>query len=450
MRELKNTPKSKPYYEEESWKAKKVFEEFEKKQKSTFNYKHKNIHNNITHQNYSTNSGNEVIVKITGSGKNYESLKNHIDYISRDGSLDLESRDEEIFVGKSNLKEAYKSYDTNHKIPTKNEIKKMDIKEKRETINIIFSMKDHKNVSTKQIKEAAKNTIQKLYPNNYFLISMHNDTDNPHCHMCLKIVDDFGKRIDIRKSDINNIRSLFAKELNKLGVNAKATIKNKNYLATKEETHKNHHYKVLSFGEAHYKFDTKNEKSFYVRYKTKNDKEVEIWSKDLKRVIENSNLAIGDYARFAIVDNIPNSIIIKKDNEFYKKTSYSSKWDVSIKNKNEKILNAVQKLKTEYEKCDEPLNEIIEFGVANYKFDETQNKSFYVKLKNYNGKIFELWNKNLEKILESNKLKVGDKCLLKFDKEENRWNVISENKQSKNTINLNQEKEEKQQFTVKL
>ena len=188
------------------------------------------------------------------------------------------------------------SFNSFVEIPKTSEIKSLSLRGKRETLNLVFSMKDHKLAPGNKIKTAATQVIKKKYPDNYFVIAVHNDTDNPHCHICLKISDNFGVRINPNKKDLADLRKSFTLELNRLGIEATATIKRR----VGEREIKPHYYEVVSFGEANYKFDENGEKSYYVQYKTGSGKLVDIWSKDLQRVIEENNIHTGEFVRFAI------------------------------------------------------------------------------------------------------------------------------------------------------
>lgn len=182
--------------------AKKVFTELDKKQKNSYSYKNKigsykyySKQPIFSVKNY-TKKQTEVVIKITGSSKNFGSLKAHLKYISRNGELEIENSDENIFFGKDDLKNMSNSFNEIIEIPTENEIRNNSLKEKREVLHFVFSMKDYNDAPLKKIKEASIKTMQKIYPNNYFVIAMHNDTDNPHCHIAVKVRDKNGKRIN--------------------------------------------------------------------------------------------------------------------------------------------------------------------------------------------------------------------------------------------------------------
>ena len=334
---------------EGEWFAKKVFIQTSQKQNSSGAYRLKSAKRSYVP---SARKNTEVVVKITGSSTNFEKLKAHLKYISRNGNLEVESSDEEIFLGKDKLKDMGESFNSFIQIPKTSEIKSLSLKEKRETLNLVFSMKDHKLAPGAKIKKAAIQVIKKKYPDNYFVIAVHNDTDNPHCHVCLKMSNNFGERINPNKKDLADLRKSFALELNNLGIEATATIKRK----IGERETKPHYYEVISFGQANYKFDENGEKSYYVQYKTGSGKLVNIWSKDLQRVIKENNIHTGEFVRFAITGEEEVKVKfrkrVKRTNELgqsvydqivVEKTAFNKKWDASILDRAEKKLEPLVK-----------------------------------------------------------------------------------------------------------
>lgn len=89
---------------------------------------------------------------------------------------------------------------------------------------MVFSMKEHSTTPKEKLQQVVIATLKK-YIQTFFVLAFHGDTDDPHCHICLKVADKNGKRINLRKADIANLRVKFAKALNELGVEAKATNK---------------------------------------------------------------------------------------------------------------------------------------------------------------------------------------------------------------------------------
>ncbi|AIR81579.1 nickase/relaxase (plasmid) [Campylobacter fetus subsp. venerealis 97/608] len=334
-------------FDEDIFKAKRVIKRFEAKQKSTYIYSIKSK-KNISYLN--KKNSKEVVVKITGSAKDFEGLKGHIKYISRNGDIELFSSDNEIFTGKNDFKNAITNFNSGDKIPTKNELFTNGKKPKRETLNFVFSMRDHLQAPANKIQEAAIKTLKEKFPNNYFLAAIHNDTDNPHCHICLKITDAYGKRINPKKSDLDDIRKNFALELNRMNIDATATIRKKVKLGKDgkiidEPEVKSQHYEVVGFGEAPYKFTADNDQSYYVNYKTPTGKIVTIWSKDLKKVIEENEINVGEFCRFTIIGEQEMKFVYfdKKTKNTIEKTAYKKIWDVSVNGRLEKELKPLKK-----------------------------------------------------------------------------------------------------------
>lgn len=403
--------------------SKKTFNRIELGNKSTFNFKNKNkISNTQTNNNYK--KSNEVIVKITGDSKNIESLKAHIDYISRNGDVEIFLNEQESFIGKDDnelVRDIFRNEGT--PFPKKSETKK----EKREAYHIVFSMREHSTTPEDKLKKAVIETIKKKYPNNLAVFAFHKDTDNPHIHTVLKVTDTNGKRIDIRKQDLNDLRTTFAKELNSLGIEATATIK-KNF---ERENRKNHFYKVVEFGEAKYKFsqDENAKNSYYIKYETKSGI-VDLWSDDLKRVVSENNLKVGEYAKFKVIGQKPVEISINKKvngkNIIFKKNVLRNVWDCSILGR-EKELTNLTKVSKEFKKysfemvedgaTNEKVNvsvkagyfKLVDFGVAKYEFsrDENATDNYYVKFETNKG-ISTLWSKDFERVIKENNLKVGE------------------------------------------
>ncbi|EAH9176487.1 spore coat protein CotH [Campylobacter coli] len=323
--------------------AKKVFTKIENASKLPLNYINKNrdkytkdiktgklISKNMFRKN------TEVVVKITSGSKNSQALSKHLDYISRDGNVELITNDFDRYVGEDEILEVKRIFkNEGSPIP----LYKEGAKEKRHTINMVFSMKEHSTTPKEKLQQAVITTLKRMYPNNFFVVAFHNDTDNPHCHVCLKVADKNGKRINPKKADLANLRAEFAKALNELGVEAKATNKKQREVEINQEFSvklntnneinqapkiKMHYYQVMDFGEANYQFSTdKNaKKSYYVSYKTKKGITT-IWGQDLERVVRENKVLRGEYARFKIVG--------QEEYEIKRKAKINNKWQEVVK-----------------------------------------------------------------------------------------------------------------------
>lgn len=318
--------------------AKKVFTKIENASKLPLNYINKNrdkytkdiktgklVSKNMFRKN------TEVVVKITSGSKNFQALSKHLDYISRKGNVELITNDFDRYVGEDEILEVKRIF-KNEGAPIP--LYKEGAKEKRHTINMVFSMKEHSTTPKEKLQQSVITTLKRTYPSNFFVLAFHGDTDNPHCHICLKVADKNGKRINPKKADLANLRAEFAKALNELGVEARATNKKQREVKINQEfsaklnvdnkfnqapTIKMHYYQIMDFGEANYQFSTdKNaKKSYYVSYKTKKGITT-IWGQDLERVVKENKVLRGEYARFKIVG--------QEDYEIKRKVKINNKW----------------------------------------------------------------------------------------------------------------------------
>lgn len=341
-------------WESESFKIKKIFQThdnnyikskfYQLKREQYKTYHNSHSHSTLKKYNY------QVMFKISSSCLSYEHLHSHIKYITRNGSLEAvyydpsqkaEYQRADRFQGKDSNKQMLKQMNSSYALKTNSEIAHLKIPNK-ETFNMIFSMSNYEVATTEQIRKAAYETIKELYANNSFIIASHNDTDNPHCHLILKRRDNkTGKRLYITKADLIKIRLKYSQKLREVGVE-NAFTKDKP-IAQEAYKEKYNSYDrsptenlIVDFGKANYKFDEKNQMSYYIKYKTKNDKYVTIWGKDLERVVKENNLQRLCFARFAVVGQKPIQRTIskfdKKSNQYkcYQETKFEKVWGCSL------------------------------------------------------------------------------------------------------------------------
>lgn len=363
--------KLKSYLDEDFLKAKRVKTRYEKKLSDYFNspqsFKDKIWKNYLTSKNFSDNFSvkerihltklltakrgynPQVLIKITGADKNFNQLKNHIKYISRNGELEIfcqdDYGDEIVFKGADSISEVAETFqDDTHKIPTKSEIERQNLKEQNENIHMVFSMKGENNIPSTDIKKAAIKTIKEKFPNTHFILAIHNDTDNPHCHLDLKAFDKNAKRIKITPTKLNELRNEFAKNLVELGHKAvnhsyKRNDKFNERFADTWDGHKAHHFRVTGYGEDRYNFsnDEKTEMSYYVKFETAKGKQTYLWGKHLKDLVQKHQITTNDYVRFAVTSQeaVKKRIYDKKTKQWFEKIVHKNIWDCSIEGKRE-------------------------------------------------------------------------------------------------------------------
>lgn len=164
----------------------------------------------------------EVVVKISGGGKGMVQIKNHLDYISRNGKLEVEDQDGSTVNGKDELKELKEEWRVGgFPIP--------DDSGKREAFNIVLSMPE--GTPALAVKRAARDFAAEEFADHQYVMVLHTyETDpdpepskHPHVHLAVKATALDGTRLNPRKADIQRWREGFARSLQAYGVEAAAT-----------------------------------------------------------------------------------------------------------------------------------------------------------------------------------------------------------------------------------
>lgn len=159
----------------------------------------------------------EVMVKVTSrnnAGKGMMTIRNHLDYISRNGKVQLEDHEGRLLHGRVDVNDIKKDWAAD--IP--------EISHRRETMNVMFSMK--KGTPSYEVKEAVRAYLTEEFGGKYeYLFALHTDTDNPHVHVVIKMspIRKKDKRLNPRRNDLQRWREGFAENLRKLGIDANAT-----------------------------------------------------------------------------------------------------------------------------------------------------------------------------------------------------------------------------------
>lgn len=157
----------------------------------------------------------EVIVKISGGGKSFQLVKNHLDYISRNGQVKLEDQDGNIFSGRLELKDLEHEWKFGgYPIP--------DQMVSKQAFNIVLSMPP--GTDRKAVTDAARDFAKAEFGDNHsYVFATHDDEKHPHVHLCVKAIGRNGIRLNPRKADLQSWRELFAEKLIDHGIEANAT-----------------------------------------------------------------------------------------------------------------------------------------------------------------------------------------------------------------------------------
>ncbi len=162
-----------------------------------------------------TGKASEVMVKITGFGKGAGHVKAHLDYISRNGKLELENDRGEIFNGKEEVKDLFKDWEKDFGDGKRR-------KNQRDTMHMVLSMPE--GTDPESVRNATRAFTKATFGKNHeYVFALHTDEPHPHCHVTVKCLGFDGKRLNPRKDDLQQWREDFAQTLRDQGVDAEAT-----------------------------------------------------------------------------------------------------------------------------------------------------------------------------------------------------------------------------------
>ncbi len=160
----------------------------------------------------------EVMVKVTGFGKGAAHVKSHLDYISRNGKIELENDRGEVLKGKADVYELFSDWKQNfnggagRNNPTN----------QRDTMHLVLSMPP--TTDPEAVRSAVREfTKANFGANHQYVFALHTDEQHPHCHVTVKCLGFDGKRLQVTKEAVQAWRESFAEEMRGQGWDAEAT-----------------------------------------------------------------------------------------------------------------------------------------------------------------------------------------------------------------------------------
>src|SRR5665647_2423078 len=157
----------------------------------------------------------EVMVKITSFGKGAQHVKAHLDYITRNGNIEMENDRGEIFEGKREVNELFEDWKKDFSNSRRHQ-------DQRDTMHMVLSMPE--TVDPESVNNATRQFAKANFGKTHeYAFVLHTDTPQPHCHLTVKCEGFDGKRLNPRKADLQRWREEFAEKLRSQGVDAEAT-----------------------------------------------------------------------------------------------------------------------------------------------------------------------------------------------------------------------------------
>jgi hypothetical protein len=176
----------------------------------------------------------EVLVKISGGGRDADGVQAHFEYIDRHGKLDIETDHGEVLHGKTAATEVINDWALDYgAVPGAPHSRgKVGADGKRRTprqaFNIVLSMPA--GTPPQKVLQAVKKFAREEFAHQHrYAMTLHAEEKekhgaHPHVHLVVKAEHEYeGSRLNPRKADLQRWRQRFAEYLTELGVAATAT-----------------------------------------------------------------------------------------------------------------------------------------------------------------------------------------------------------------------------------
>ena len=158
----------------------------------------------------------EVMVKIPprkGGSNGLAAVRGHLDYISRNGAIDVENQDGFVFKGQKDIRKGVLESWQALGVPEKSK--------RREAINLVLSMPPGTNPEA--VRLAARAFAQEQFEGHQYAFAQHLDEKHPHVHLCVMMKNELGQYMNPRKGELFEWRLRFAEKMREQGVECAAT-----------------------------------------------------------------------------------------------------------------------------------------------------------------------------------------------------------------------------------
>jgi hypothetical protein len=165
----------------------------------------------------------EVMVKVTGGGTRRGAVASHFAYISRQGSLEIETEDGER-IGRR--EEQKRLLDDWHLELTAGQYRRQldGVPARRPTKlvhNVVLSMPAP--TPPDKVLAAARQFARQKFSRHRYVMVLHTDQQHPHVHLVVKAENELGRRLHIDKQLLRDWREDFAQLMREQGIAANAT-----------------------------------------------------------------------------------------------------------------------------------------------------------------------------------------------------------------------------------
>ncbi|MCA6105370.1 relaxase/mobilization nuclease domain-containing protein [Bradyrhizobium australafricanum] len=159
----------------------------------------------------------EVVVKVSGRTKNAGHLRAHLDYITRNGKLEMQT-DYGPMKGKEAVGELHADWADSAEVTAQNK----SLRKAPMSVNMVLSLP--KGSDQEKFRDAVTDFVDReLRPRVDVVVCFHDDTAHPHAHVTVHGRDREGKTFNPRKPQLHEYREKFAACLRHRGLDAEAT-----------------------------------------------------------------------------------------------------------------------------------------------------------------------------------------------------------------------------------
>lgn len=158
----------------------------------------------------------EVMVKVTGRTRDGAHLRAHLEYISRNGQLELEGADGGLIASRRDLADLADDWSAAARADPSRR------KDSPISHSVILSMPAGTNEIA--VRDAARAFAADMFAGRHdYVFTLHTDTPRPHVHLSVCSRGHTGERLNPKKADLELWRQTFAQALRDRGVEAEAT-----------------------------------------------------------------------------------------------------------------------------------------------------------------------------------------------------------------------------------
>jgi hypothetical protein len=190
----------------------------------------------------------EVLVKVSGGGRDADGVQAHFEYIDRHGKLDLETDQGEVLHGKTAATQIINDWALDYGAVPGAPHSRSKVgpdgqrRQPRQAFNIVLSMPA--GTSPDKVLKAVKKFAREEFAHQHrYAMALHAEERgkhgrHPHVHLVVKAEHEYdGARLNPRKADLQRWRERFAEHLTELGVAATATRReDRGFVKTQKKT----------------------------------------------------------------------------------------------------------------------------------------------------------------------------------------------------------------------